>query len=322
VYFVDTEPINMKTSVQRTAFPWQLRRAALSAVVVVVVIALGLWYFRSSDTRLTMVPKILAPFPVGQSHRLPKTPRSVVIVVEENKSYKQIFGDADSSPYLNALAKEGAVFTRSYGVAHPSQPNYFAMFSGQTNKNGDSCSVREIARDADNLGAELLAAHRIFRAYVEDLPRPGFTGCSSGQYARKHAPWTHFTNVPAQDAVPFSALTSYDTLPDVAFVIPNLVHDMHSASIESGDAWLHEHIAPLVAWAKGHNALVVITWDESSSPVTNHIPTLFVGPMVKPGRYDEVISHGNLLRTVEDIFGLRHAASAATASPILDCWTS
>ncbi len=112
------------------------------------------------------------------------------------------------------------------------------------------------------------------------------------------------------------------TLPDVAFVIPNLVHDMHSASIESGDAWLHDHVAPLVAWAKRNNALIVITWDESSARLTNHIPTLFVGPMVKPGRYDEVVSHGRLLRTIEDLFALRHAGSATTATSILDCWAT
>lgn len=274
---------------------------------------------------MTVVPALPASLVAAigaPSRRLPKTPRSVIVVVEENKSYKDIFGDADSAPYLNALAKDGALFTHSYGVAHPSQPNYFAMFSGRTVTNGDRCPARGIARDADNLGAELVAAHRTFRAYAEDLPQPGFAGCRSGQYARKHAPWTHFTNVPARDAVPFSALTSYDELPDVAFVIPNLVHDMHSASIESGDAWLRDQVAPLVAWAKGHDALLIITWDESSAPVTNHIPTLFVGPMVKRGRYDEVISHSRLLRTVEDLFALRHAGSATTAAPILDCWNS
>ena len=300
-----------------------MKRVALIAIAVpAFAVAFG-WYFRSSDTRLTALPSVAAPLVaalVSPAQRLPKTPRSVIIIVEENKSYRQILGDADSAPYLNGLAKESAVFTHAYGTAHPSQPNYFALFSGQTNTNGDGCPARGIARDAQNLGAELGAAHRSFRAYVEDLPEAGFTGCSSGQYARKHAPWTHFTNVPARDAVPFSTLTSYETLPDVAFVIPNLLHDMHSASIESGDTWLRDRIAPLIAWAKRHEALVVITWDESSAPLTNHIPTLFVGSMVKPGHYDEAISDGRLLRTVEDLFALGHAGSAATAAPILDCW--
>jgi hypothetical protein len=294
------------------------------AVVVVAAVGVAFWFLRTNHTRLIAVPQTLTqPIKTAISRvtmRLPKTPHSIVIVIEENKTFNQIFAEADSAPYLNALAKQGALFTQSYGIAHPSQPNYFALFSGQTNTNGDQCDVTGIPADAANLGSELHDAHRTFRAYAEDLPSPGYDGCTSGQYARKHAPWTHFSNVPAKEAMPFSALTSYDALPDVAFVIPNLLHDMHSASIASGDTWLHDRIDPLIAWAKKHNSLVIVTWDESSEPVKNHIPTLFIGPMVKPGRYDEIISHYRVLRTIEDFYGLHHAGAAATAAPILDCW--
>jgi len=294
------------------------------ALGLLLVVAAGAWYLRSSKTRLIPVPP-QDPFRgavsaiAGRSH-MPRAPRSVIVVIEENKSYEQIFGEPEKAPYLNALAARGAVFTRSYGIAHPSQPNYFALFSGRADSNGDGCPAQGIARDADNLGAEAIAARRTFRAYAEDLPAAGFAGCTSGSYVRKHAPWTHFSNVPARYELPFSALRSYDALPTIAFVIPNLMHDMHSASVAAGDAWLREKIGPLVAWAGNHDALVVITWDESSAPVANHIPTLFVGPMVAPGRYDEVISHYRVLRTIEDLYGFGHAGAAALATPIDDCW--
>ncbi|MDQ2858534.1 MAG: alkaline phosphatase family protein [Candidatus Eremiobacteraeota bacterium] len=295
----------------------------MATAVLLMTIAASLWYFRSSHTRLTPVATHATRSlerAIG-SQRLPKTPRSVVVIVEENKSYRQIVDDPDAAPYLNALARRGALFTHSYGVAHPSQPNYIAMFAGVTNSNGDGCPPRAVSRIAPNLAVEMRDAHRTFRGYAEDLPTTGFRGCSSGRYASKHAPWTFFTNVPREDGVALSTLRSYETLPDLAFVIPNLVHDMHSAGIERGDAWLHEHIDPLITWANGHNTLVVVTWDESSAKFSNHIPTLFVGPMVRPGRYDEPVTHFRLLRTIEDLFGLPHAGRSADVEPILDCWT-
>lgn len=299
-----------------------LKRVLSLALPVVLIAAFGSWYFRSSTTRLTAVPSSDAvrttSLGAGRT-RLPHAPRSVVVVVEENKSFEQ-FASGDDAPYLQSLARTGALFTHAYGIAHPSQPNYFALFSGQTNRNGDGCPAHGVAKNAGNLAGELLAKQRSFRAYEEDLPYAGFAGCTSRKYARKHAPWTAFANVPARDAVPFSALRSYDTLPDVAFVIPDLDHDMHDGSIARGDAWARAHLAPLIAWARTHDTLVVITWDESSAPLSNHIPTLFVGPMVRPGRYGEVISHDRVLRTIEDLFGLAHAGSSATAQPIVDCW--
>jgi acid phosphatase len=63
-----------------------------------------------------------------------------------------------------------------------------------------------------------------------------------------------------------------------------------------------------------------VTWDEDDASGDNQIPTLFVGPMVKPGQYGEAITHYNVLRTVEDMYGLGHAGASARANPILDTW--
>ncbi|MEQ1533715.1 MAG: hypothetical protein ABL906_09155 [Sideroxydans sp.] len=49
-------------------------------------------------------------------------PDHIVIVVEENRGYSKIIGNPDA-PYINALAQRGVLFTNSYGVTHPSQPN-------------------------------------------------------------------------------------------------------------------------------------------------------------------------------------------------------
>ena len=65
-----------------------------------------------------------------QATILPK-PDHVVIVMEENHSYADILGSA-SAPYINALASQGASFTDSHAITHPSEPNYLALFSGST----------------------------------------------------------------------------------------------------------------------------------------------------------------------------------------------
>ncbi|HSZ55982.1 MAG TPA: hypothetical protein VK797_09990, partial [Tepidisphaeraceae bacterium] len=57
------------------------------------------------------------------------TPAHVVIVVEENSSYDEIIGNS-SAPYINTLASQGALFTNSSAIEHPSQPNYLDLFSG------------------------------------------------------------------------------------------------------------------------------------------------------------------------------------------------
>jgi arylsulfatase A-like enzyme len=36
------------------------------------------------------------------------------------------------APYLNKLAARGTSLAQSYGVTHPSQPTYLALFSGST----------------------------------------------------------------------------------------------------------------------------------------------------------------------------------------------
>jgi phosphatidylinositol-3-phosphatase len=52
-------------------------------------------------------------------------------------------------------------------------------------------------------------------------------------------------------------------------------------------------------------------------PQQNQIPTIMVGAKVKPGTTDnERITHHNLLRTIEGMYGLAHAGNAAEVLPI------
>jgi hypothetical protein len=256
----------------------------------------------------------------GSAAAAPSLPRPahVVVVVEENRTLAQVV-ESGNAPYLTAVARGGALFTHAYGVTHPSQPDYFALFAGLTNVNGDGCPASGIPANAPNIASELLAAHLTFAAYSEALPSAGFMGCWAGTYAQKHAPWTHFTNVPQQLHRPLTALTSFDGLPTVTFIVPDVQDDMHSGTVKEGDDWAAKHLGPLLAWAAQHDTLVVFTWDEGYDDL-NSIPTMFVGPMIRAGRYTERIDHYRVLRTLEDLYALRPTGKAATAAPITGIW--
>lgn len=246
-------------------------------------------------------------------------PDSVVIVIEENKDYSQIIG-SDEAPYINALARQGALFTRSFGLLHPSQPNYLALFSGSTQGVADDSCPH--AFSGDNLGATLLQAGKSFAVYAESLPSVGFAGCEHRNYARKHNPAPNWqgANLPASANLPFYRFNPQQ-LPTVSIVVPNQKNDMHSGSIRRGDDWLRVNIDPYVQWAKTHNSLLILTWDEGSKKGDNRIPTIFVGPMVKPGLYDQRIDHYSVLGTITDLYRLPRIGNSAASAPIHEIWT-
>ena len=253
----------------------------------------------------------------------PATPRAgvpaarwhhVVLVVMENHAYREVIGDP-AAPFLNGLARRGVSFSRFTAEAHPSEPNYLALFSGSTHAvRSDACPLR---LSGPNLATALRAAHRSFAGFSEGLPRAGWPGCSAGEYARKHVPWADFPNVPAALNRPMRAFPADLTrLPSVAVVVPNLQHDMHDGSVAAGDAWLHAHLGHYAAWATGHRSLLVVTWDEADAGAGNRIPTVAVGSGVRRGVAGEPVNHYRLLRTVLVGFGARPMNAAAHVAAI------
>jgi acid phosphatase len=267
----------------------------------------------------------LALIAVGRAQELsPPRPDHIVIVVEENHGFKRIIGSA-AAPYINSLAQRGVLFTRSYAIRHPSQPNYLALFSGSLQgMKSDSCPHYF---GSANLGSELIAAGFTFAGYSESLPANGFKGCRLHSYTRSHNPWVNFTNLADSTNLRFEDFpTNFDALPTVAFVIPDKRDDMHDGSIVRADTWLHEHLDSYVQWAQTNNSLFVLTWDEGgrSGPKVerNRIATLFVGPMVQSGTNAQPITHYNVLRTIEDMYGLPALGDSATNAPITNIWVS
>jgi hypothetical protein len=261
----------------------------------------------------------------------PPIPDHVIFVILENHGYDQIMGNS-AAPYLNSLVSDSssALFTQSYAMTHPSQPNYLMLFSGSDQGVTDDDVPKNLPFTSPNLGAELLQTGRTFAGYSEDLPSIGFEGKSSGYYARKHNPWVNWqgaekNGIPDALNLPLTSFPSnYDLLPTISFVIPNQYHDMHNGAdperINKADAWLKDHLNGYVQWAQSHNSLLIITVDDDGGKESNHIFTLFVGEKVKHGSYNQKIDHYIVLRTIEEMYGLPYTDSSAASSAIRDVW--
>ncbi|MGN6445747.1 alkaline phosphatase family protein [Amnibacterium sp.] len=290
------------------------RRALASAAAALAALTL-LAGCTTAAPRALPVTSSGAPTGTPASPGAVPRPAHLVVVVLENHAFDQVA----ASPYLAQLERSSAVFTDAHANAHPSEPNYFALWSGSTHGLiSDACPV---SSSAESLGSQLLAAHRTVAGYFESMPRAGFRGCTAGRYVRKHNPLAAFpATADAAHMLPFSAFPqgSFDRLPDVALVVPNLDHDMHDGSVAAGDAWLRREIGPYASWAQHHDSALVVTWDENDDAPGNRILTLVAGQHVVPGRYRERVDHVRVLHTIEAAFGL--VPLGAASAPITDIW--
>ena len=245
-------------------------------------------------------------------------PDHIVVVVEENHASGEILGNLVDAAYFNDLASRGVLFTSSFAIEHPSQPNYLDLFAGgNQGVTDDSCPH---TFSAPNLARELADAGFTFAGYSEGLPAEGATDCNAGDYWRKHNPWVNFDNVPASANRTFAAFPAdFAQLPTVSFVIPDQQHDMHDGTIRQADDWLRANLGAYADWAPAHNSLLIVTFDEDDNSTGNHIFTIAVGAGLAPRHEPERISHWNVLRTLVDLYGLPPIGTSAKAAAI-DVW--
>ena len=259
-------------------------------------------------------------------------PDHIVIAILENHSFEQIIGST-AAPYINSLANDtsSALFTASYGITHPSQPNYLVLYSGSTQGVTDDLVPVSNPFTTANLGSQLIDSGKTYITYSEDLPQAGFNGELTGNYARRHNPVTNWMGI-GQNQVsptinqPFTAFPSsnFTMLPTVCFVNPNTLNDMHVGSdpsrITAGDDWISNNLNNYIQWAKTNNSLFILTFDEDNDSTLNHITTIFSGPMILSGQYSTMLNHYSLLHTIEQIYGLPFIGDSLNYAPVSSCW--
>jgi phospholipase C len=280
----------------------------------------------TSTTSTTTPPP---PGPCGTSTAHPTIYAHVIWIFMENKPYTAIVGSS-SAPYINKLAGQCGLATNYSAVTHPSPPNYIAATSGDYWGIADDNAPASHPLSAPSIYSQLKAAGKTWRDYEESAPG----NCplsSSGTYSVKHDPAPYYTGIRTDCAswdVPMGTTTSgnflaaltADTLPDFAFVTPNLCNDMHDCSISTGDNWLKSWVPMILgsaAYRAGTTALV-ITWDEDDGSASNRVPTLVVSPYTTAGTTSSTaFNHYSLLKTTEQMLGLgtlAHAGDAGTTS--------
>lgn len=301
----------------RTGLRWG---AALVAVGMISIAGLGVFGSASSARARSQARRAV---PARAVHG------RVAVIVMENHEYGDVIGSS-AAPFINGLARRYALARGMHAVTHPSLPNYLALTGGSTfgiNSDCTDCSV-----GATSIVDQLQHSHVSWKAYMENLPHPCFTGAGAGEYAKRHDPFVYYTRVVTRRAwcrrvVPLSQLGSDErarTLPRFIWITPNLCHDMHDCSVGTGDRFLSS-LVPRLLGALGPHGVLFLTWDEGTSnsgccggAAGGHVATIVAGPGAKRGaRLNRATDHYSVLATVERLLGLprlRGAASGATAS--------
>src|SRR3954469_3309271 len=207
--------------------------------------------------------------------------KHVVLITLENHGYSQVIGNPNM-PYLNQLAKQGALATNFYATGHPSISNYFRLTTGQNVTSNDSFTG---TTSVDNLVRQMTAVGKTWKNYAENLPYTGYLGGDSSGYTKHHNPFAYMTDVrnsstQAKRIVPFSQLDAdlaASALPSLAYVQVNNLHNGHDCPVKgtscsdtdklvATDNWLLSHVPKILndpAFAQ--DGLLVIWYDEAQS---------------------------------------------------------
>src|SRR2546423_1975420 len=276
----------------------------------------------AAPTRSTVAPPPVPAVP-SFSH--------VFVIVMENHEYGSIIGSS-AAPYINSLASTYALATNYYGASHPSLPNYLALTAGSTFGIASDCTTCFVG--ATNIADQVEASGRSWKAYMEDMPSPCFTGASAGNYAMKHDPFMYYNDIRTNAArcaahvVPFSQFSgdmSSGQVPNFVWITPNMCNDMHDCAVATGDAWLRSVVPTITGSAAFRNGGVpFITLDEGSRNAggcgtTSGGPVVTLGVLPRPtSRYRSRVAenHYGRLRAVVEAFRLSHLGAAASAANV------
>jgi phosphatidylinositol-3-phosphatase len=270
----------------------------------------------------------------------------VIWIVFENQSAKHIIGNR-RLPFVNRIARRCGLATNFFAEAHPSLPNYIAMTSGGTHGvSGDSSGLLA----ADNIYAQVKRSGREWRHYAFGMPsncdRRDAPDSDRAIYTAHHQPPIFYRDIAADCARwdvgvgdptkvvdrndvrtgPLASALRRDALPAFATLEPTDDGGDSKTGGEvdpvKGDAFLARWIPRITAspgYRRGRTA-VFITWDEpddfGTNPPRDTIATIVIAPTIRPGTTVATrLDHYAMLRTTEDLLGIRRFLGAAAAAP-------
>ena len=231
--------------------------------------------------------------------------QTIFLVMMENKGWKTIRSSSDC-PYINQTLLPLASRAEEYFTPpnlHPSEPNYiwleagtnFGILNDHDPGSNHISSTNHLVTLLENAGIS-------WKTYQESLDLADNPSNNKRPYVARHNPFIFFDDVATNQARrvkhirPYSELESDLKNNNVArynFIVPNLTNDMHTLAPGSlseekqGDDWLAREVPKIL----------------SSAAYTNNIH----------------YTHSSMLRTVQEIFGVRpFLGDAANADDLSD----
>jgi phosphatidylinositol-3-phosphatase len=238
-----------------------------------------------------------------------------------------------NAPYLNRLARRGALETRYYAITHPSLPNYIALTTGSTRGVRGNCS--RCAAEGPSLLNQLNAAGVDWGAYFQSLPHDKDVGPSAKlRYNRHYNPFVYTESlagsIDQSRLRGFKALKrdiAQHSLPRFTWIAPNVRNDGHNHSLRSADR-AAARLVPEVLRALGPHGVLYLTWDESVDRDVRglhggrgggRVVLIAAGGLARHhARVARPATHIALLRTIEANFGLPELPGVSDAhAPLL-----
>jgi phosphatidylinositol-3-phosphatase len=266
--------------------------------------------------------------------------KTVFLILMENHDWNTLLG-SPNCPYLNTvLLPQASSCSRYYSPRdlHPSEPNYLWLVAGTNfglrNDNPPSANHQSSTNTLFHL---LDSAGLSWRTYQEDITGTTIPDVNNGHYAVRHNPFVFFDEVLTNldyctnHVRPFTELAgdlANQTVARFNFLTPNLTNDMHDPSPGSpstriqGDAWLARTLPTiLTSPAYTNGGALFITFDEGGAASDGPIGMILLSPRAKGGgsTSSRLYDHSSMLRTVQDILGVRpYLGAAAYANSLSD----
>jgi phosphatidylinositol-3-phosphatase len=278
--------------------------------------------------------------------------KHVFVIVMENTDSTRIYGNVRDAPYINTVllprASRSLNFVDELSLATSSEPHYVMMEAGKvkfadwTASGNADPSARHSTASTAHLTTQLAAKSLSWMAYQEGMSTT--TGLcpivSSKRYAAKHNPFVFFQDITGKPPSKsnrkcgahmrnYTALKTDLAAGNIAnyvFITPDLCNDMHdrcggASAINNGDTWLKSAVPPIYSWAKAHNGVIFIVWDEGSA--TAKLPFLALGKGIKKNYAStRTLSHRSMLKAVETYFGLPIMPTVKTANDFSDLFVA
>ena len=172
-------------------------------------------------------------------------------------------------------------------------------------------------------------------AYYQDVVGPDFSGSQGDAFCQQHV--VSMGGVTPNDTSAFDADLAAGTVPRFNYIVPNMCEDGHDNCKPQGnpifqfDSFLAEEVKNIEdspSWTA--DSIIVVVYDEGQDGgpgkavkfAGGHVPFAVIGNGLVDNRiYGDTMNHYNLLRTLEEGFGLTsHAGEAANVTNLGDIW--